>query len=164
MTPRRAMTRLRLEPMPRLSATDRKAIPGALLFYRIAAYVTGVMLLLLCAEMIVKYFPWNGTTGFELYVGGNADGIALLPADSGTGVNISLLILIAHGWLYVVYLAAAFRLWSLLRWPLTVFIGIALGGVVPFLSFIVEGRIRRKAFADLEQSVSTTRKDSGARA
>lgn len=135
--------------MPRLSSTDRKAIPGALRFYRVAAYVTGVMLLLLVTEMLVKYIPWNGTTGFELYAGGNADGVSFLPAGAGSGTNISLLILIAHGWLYVVYLISAFRLWSLLRWPFTVFLTIALGGVVPLLSFFTEAKIRRRALADL---------------
>lgn len=136
--------------MPRLSAADKKAIPGALAFYRVAAYVTGVMLLLLVTEMLVKYIPWNGTSGFELYAGANADGIGFLPAGAGNGVNISLLILIAHGWLYVVYLISAFRLWSLLRWPFGVFLTIALGGVVPFLSFITEARIRSRALTDLE--------------
>ncbi len=138
--------------MPRLSAADRKAIPGALAFYRVAAYVTGVMLLLLVTEMIVKYIPWNGTTGFELYAGGNADGIGFLPDDAGTGLNISMLILIAHGWLYVVYLIAAFRVWSLLRWPFLTFVMIALGGVVPLLSFFTEAKIRTRALADLDRA------------
>lgn len=145
----------RLDRMPRLSSADRKAIPGALLFYRISAYVTGVMLLLLVAEMIVKYIPWTGTTGYELYLGGNADGLSFLPAGAGDGFNISLGILIAHGWLYVVYLIAAFRLWSLLRWPFPTLIAIAFGGVVPFLSFIMEAKIRARAIADLAPASRT---------
>ena len=53
-------------------------------------------------------------------------------------VNLSTGILIVHGWFYVVYLFADFRLWSLMRWSFTRFLLIALGGVIPFLSFFVE--------------------------
>jgi hypothetical protein len=76
------------------------------------------------------------------------------PADlraTTSGLNVSLGILIAHGWLYVVYLFMDFRLWSLMRWPFTRFIAIALGGVVPFLSFIVEHFIARRAKAELAE-------------
>ena len=33
------------------------------------------------------------------------------------GVNLSVAVLIVHGWMYVVYLMSNFRLWSLMRWP-----------------------------------------------
>ena len=65
-------------------------------------------------------------------------------AVAPTGVDLSTGILIAHGWLYVVYLISDFRLWSLMRWPFTKFVMIALGGVVPFLSFFVEARITKQ--------------------
>jgi hypothetical protein len=61
-----------------------------------------------------------------------------------TAVNLSTGILMVHGWFYVVYLFSDFRLWSLMRWPFTRFIVIALGGVIPFLSFILEARIGRE--------------------
>jgi integral membrane protein len=60
------------------------------------------------------------------------------------GVNLSIAVLIVHGWLYVVYLFADFRLWSLMRMPFTKFVQIALGGVIPFMSFIVEGIITKQ--------------------
>jgi integral membrane protein len=52
--------------------------------------------------------------------------------------------LIVHGWLYVVYLIADFRVWTLMRWPVTRFLFIALGGIVPFLSFYTHARILRE--------------------
>jgi integral membrane protein len=67
----------------------------------------------------------------------------------GDGTNISLMILVAHGWFYVVYLFAIFRLWSLMRWPFARFIMLALGGVIPALSFIMEVRVSREVKAYL---------------
>ena len=59
-----------------------------------------------------------------------------------------------HGWFYVVYLFSDFRLWSLMRWPFIRFIVIALGGVIPFLSFILEARIGREVRAYLDRRES----------
>jgi len=140
-----------LKPKP----SDVPKIPGVLRFYRITAYATGTMLLLLVLEMILKYSPIAREIEFA-----GPDGIlALVPVDSVTAVNLSTGILIAHGWLYVVYLFADFRLWSIMRWPFTRFVAIALGGVVPFLSFIVEHfmtrRVRRE-FAQLTAAPAPT--------
>jgi integral membrane protein len=112
--------------------------------FRVAAYITGGMLLLLTAEMILKY-----AFGVEIEAGGPFGFLALVPTDTVVAINISTWILIVHGWLYVVYLFACFQLWSAMRWPITYFPLLALGGVVPFLSFIAEGLVRRtvtKAF------------------
>ena len=57
--------------------------------------------------------------------------------------------LIVHGWMYVVYLFADFRLWSLMRWPFSRFITIALGGVIPFLSFFTERTVHAEVDAEL---------------
>jgi integral membrane protein len=62
-----------------------------------------------------------------------------------------VLILIVHGWLYVVYLLADFRIWTLLRWPVTRFLFIALGGIVPFLSFYTEARYAKLAEQQLKE-------------
>lgn len=118
---------------------DFPKIRGALRFYQVFAYVTGIMLLLLCAEMVVKY-----GLGYELFAFSNYGVLTFVPVQTAvapTGIDLSTGILIAHGWLYVVYLISDFRLWSLMRWPFTKFVTIALGGVVPFLSFFVETRI-----------------------
>lgn len=130
---------------PKLS--DLPRIRSALSFYRIAAYVTGALLLLLVFEMVFKYTPIQR----EMEIGGPSGFFALVPIDTVSAFNLSTAILIAHGWLYVVYLFADFRLWTLMRWPFSRFIVIALGGVVPFLSFIVEHRMTRIAHAELAE-------------
>src|ERR1700712_5885437 len=102
---------------PKLSDVPR--IRGALKLYRVSAYITGTLLLLLVLEMILKY------TGIhrEIDLGGQGGFLALVPWDPTgahsqiTGLNLSTGILIAHGWLYVLYLFADFRLWSFMRWP-----------------------------------------------
>lgn len=152
-------------PQPKLASFP--AIRGALRFYQIASIITGVGLLLLVAEMVLKYSPMH----VELFAGGTggalwfaqvivSDGcqpwsmIPFAPGDcemtsTGDGVNVSLAILVIHGWFYVVYLFACFRVWSLMRWGFPRFITLALGGVVPFLSFFMEARVAREVKAYL---------------
>ena len=125
---------------------DLPRIRGALRFYQVAAIITGVLLLLLCAEMLMKY-----AFGLELELGGPDGFLAFVPIDTVTAVNLSTGILIVHGWFYVVYLFSDFRLWSLMRWPFTRFILIALGGIIPFLSFILEARIGREVRTYLDR-------------
>ncbi|WP_382303801.1 DUF3817 domain-containing protein [Herbiconiux sp. UC225_62] len=124
---------------------DFPRIRGALKFYQVASIITGTLLLLLCAEMLLKYTP----IGLELELGGPQGFLAFVPEGTTVAVNISLGILIVHGWFYVVYLFSDFRLWSLMRWPFLRFIVIALGGVIPFLSFFLEARIAREVKAYL---------------
>lgn len=104
----------------------------ALTRYRVMAIITGVMLLLLCVEMLVLYV--FKATDLKPY-------IAWIP--------------FAHGWIYVVYLITVVEVWVRLRWPLGRLVTMVLAGVVPVLSFIVEhkvtaeGRARIAAARDL---------------
>lgn len=147
-------------PQPKLSSFPK--IRGALRFYQIASMITGVGLLLLVAEMVLKYTPLH----IELFAGGSGGFLWFAPVivspdcqwysqfamgaggcdieSTGDGLNISLAILIVHGWFYVVYLFACFRLWSLMRWGIGRFLALAGGGVVPFLSFFMEGIVARE--------------------
>jgi integral membrane protein len=136
---------------------DLPRIRGALRFYQVASVITGVLLLLLCAEMIMKY-----AFGLELELGGPRGFLAFVPIDTVTAVNLSTGILMVHGWFYVVYLFSDFRLWSLMRWPFTRFIIIALGGVVPFLSFILEARIGREVRTYLDRRESQPEPEAAA--
>jgi hypothetical protein len=130
------------------------AIRGALTFYQICSIITGTMLLLLVAEMIVKY-----GMGYELFLGGSGGFLWFAPVietasgreSTGDGFNLSLGILVAHGWFYVVYLFSCFRIWSLMRWNFGRFIVLALGGIVPLLSFFMEARVGREVKAYLKQ-------------
>jgi len=133
--------------MPEPKVASFPAIRGALKFYQIASIITGVMLLLLVAEMVLKYTPIH----LELFAGGSGGSLWFAPVvegpegleSTGDGFNLSLFILVAHGWFYVVYLFACFRMWSLMRWPFLRFILLALGGVIPLLSFIMETIVAR---------------------
>ena len=130
-----------LAPKPK----DFPRIRGALKFYQVASIVTGTLLLLLCAEMLLKYTPID----LELELGGPRGFLAFVPSGTTVAINISLTILIVHGWFYVMYLFSGFRLWSFMRWPFLRFVVIALGGVIPFLSFFLEARIAREVKAYL---------------
>ncbi|MBT1001008.1 DUF3817 domain-containing protein [Paenarthrobacter sp. DKR-5] len=128
-------------------------IRSALGFYKVMAYATGIMLLLLCVEMVLRYGAGLSLVAGGTDAAGNAHGFGFVASDPTLavtgGINLSLAVLIVHGWMYVVYLVSDFRLWSLMRWPFTKFILIALGGVVPFLSFFVEKRFHREVEAEL---------------
>lgn len=129
-------------------------IRSTLRFYKVSSYITGVFLLLLMVTWGIRRLPFlgfdlwllgpNGFITFESY-GVEGEG---LPT---TGINLTVLILIVHGWLYVVYLLADFRIWTLMRWPVTRFLFIALGGIVPFLSFYTEAKFAKLAEAQLRE-------------
>ncbi len=53
--------------MPEPKVASFPAIRGALKFYQIASIITGVMLLLLLTEMVLKYTPIH----LELFMGGS---------------------------------------------------------------------------------------------
>ena len=128
-------------------------IRSALKFYKVLAYLTGAMLLLLCAELIARYgFGQYLFAGGTNAVTGQPFGLGFADAEpKGVigGVNLSVTVLIVHGWMYVVYLISNFRLWSLMRWPFPKLILLALGGVVPLLSFIVEKKFHAEVEAEL---------------
>lgn len=145
----RTIAQLRSASSARPRAVDLPKVPGALKLYRVTAYITGVMLLLLTAVTIAD---WGlGYTIYAFIPGGATLAFVKGPLVGGNqpGLNLSQLILIAHGWLYVLYLFADFRLWSLMRLSFTKFVQIALGGVIPFMSFIVEHFISKQVNAYL---------------
>ena len=133
----------------RFGGTHRQIRSGMGL-YKFTSWLTGIFLLLLVLQIIVKY-------GFqrELFAGGmteDGNGFVLgLCHEQAVldGINISLLVLIVHGWLYVLYLLAGFRLWSMMRWGGVRLLAMAGGGVVPFLSFFVEKKVNHQAEAEL---------------
>ena len=106
--------------------------------YRVSAIVTGTFLLLLVLMMVFRY-----GLGVDIELGGPFGFLALQPRELITAVNLSTVILIVHGWLYVIYLGCDFLLWRMTRWSFGRFLFIALGGVVPLLSFFFEFRVPR---------------------
>ncbi|KMS83147.1 MULTISPECIES: DUF3817 domain-containing protein [Streptomyces] len=95
--------------------------------YRVMAYVTGVLLVLLTLGCIAKYgLDLDGADSFVKVVG------------------------IAHGWLYVVYLIFAFDLGSKAKWPVGKQLWVLLAGTIPTAAFFVE----RKVSQELETRVA----------
>ncbi|MEW2496064.1 DUF3817 domain-containing protein [Streptomyces nodosus] len=89
--------------------------------YRVMAYVTGVLLVLLTLGVIAKYvLDINGAADFTRVVG------------------------IAHGWLYVVYLVFAFDLGSKAKWPVGKQLWVLLAGTIPTAAFFVERKVSRE--------------------
>jgi integral membrane protein len=119
---------------------DVPRIRRTLAVYKVSSVITGTFLLLLCLMMVLRY-----GVGVDIELGGAYGFLALTPKELITGVNLSMFILIVHGWLYVLYLACDFLLWRYLRWSFGRFLFIALGGVVPLLSFFLERRVPRLA-------------------
>lgn len=89
--------------------------------YRVMAYVTGVLLVLLTLGMIAKYL---------LDVDGAAD--------------FTRVVSIAHGWLYVVYLIFAFDLGSKAKWPVARQLWVLIAGTIPTAAFFVERKVSRE--------------------
>jgi integral membrane protein len=94
--------------------------------YRVMAYVTAVMLLVLCTCMIFKY-------GF------------------GTGEEITFMVSQAHGLLYIVYLVFAFDLGQKARWPFGKLLWILLSGTIPTAAFFVERKVAREVAPLVEE-------------
>ena len=86
--------------------------------YRVMAYVTGVLLVLLTIGCIGKYVL-------------DVDGAASLVTVIG----------IAHGWLYVLYLIFAFDMGSKAKWPFPKLIWVLLAGTIPTAAFFVERKV-----------------------
>lgn len=118
------------------STPDKRAgrVRGALQRYRVMAWVTGTMLLLLTTEIVLKYvFHANG-----------------LDESGHPRPVIGSWVAFVHGWIYVVYLASVLDLWSTMRWRLGRLVTMALAGVVPVMSFVLEARIHREARSRIE--------------
>lgn len=128
--------------LPRLSDIPR--IRRTVSVYKVSAIVTGSFLLLLCLMMVFRY-----GFGDDIELGGPSGFLALTPKEAIVGVNLSTIILIVHGWLYVLYLGCDFMLWRLMGWSFGRFLLIALGGIVPLLSFFFERSVPRRVGAEL---------------
>ncbi|HPY24346.1 MAG: hypothetical protein QG655_955 [Actinomycetota bacterium] len=87
-------------------------IRSALNGYRALAWMTGIWLIALCYEIILKY---------------------VVKVD-----NPPTWIGVVHGWVYFVYLLFTANLAVKVRWPISKTIGVLLAGTVPLLGIIVE--------------------------
>lgn len=105
----------------------QRRVKGALSRYAVMAYITGVFLLFLCVEMILKY-------------------IVFPPMDIESPGWFSLIAII-HGWIFVVYCITCLDLGVKARWEPTKWVTTILAGVIPVMSFIIERRRRDEVVA-----------------
>lgn len=110
--------------------------------YKVSSIITGSFLMLLLLMMVLRY-----GFGVDIELLGPYGFLALTPKDLIAGINLSSVILIVHGWLYVLYLACDFLLWRYVRFSFLRFGVIALGGIIPLLSFFLERQVPREVEA-----------------
>lgn len=96
---------------------------GQLTFYRVMATIVGVLLIVLCLVGVpLKYLTEDGSSVQHL------------------GEWITTYLGVAHGWLYMIFLVAAFLLSRRAGWEIGYTIVTLLCGTVPVLSFWAEHR------------------------
>jgi len=123
---------------------------GALKLFRVTSYITGIFLVLIMVlwgiRLAIQADVWlAGPDGFLYLAYYSLDAAGEKIGFPETGLNLTSVSLIIHGWLYVVYLFGDFRMWTLYRWSFLRFLVIALGGVVPLLSFFTERHFTKVA-------------------
>lgn len=101
---------------------DVEDVLKKLKLFRIAAFVVGVGLLILVAEMVLKYGFDNGVLDWWA---------------------------IPHGFLYMGYVGVTAALGFAARWSLVKMVLVMLAGCVPLLSFWVERKIEAQQKAEL---------------
>jgi integral membrane protein len=103
---------------PRDNAKEAARLRLNVTLYRVMAYVTGTILIVLCVFAIAQAFT-------------NDEGI----------VNV---IGTVHGLLYIVYLIVSYPLTRRLRLPVWPTVAVLLAGTIPVMTFVVERRISHR--------------------
>ncbi len=95
--------------------------------YRPLAFIVGILLAtLVFVGMPLKYLA---PAGSELQAFGD---------------QVTALVGVAHGFLYMAYLLVSFLLWRQTRWPLWFAVLVLLAGLIPLLIFWVERSVARR--------------------
>lgn len=118
---------------------------SALRPYRILATIVGFLLIVLVLIGVPLHYGHLVVPSL-LPEGGRAEQL---------GANISRYLGVAHGWLYMLFLIAAFVLSRRARWDLRFTIVTLLCGTVPILSFWAERRATRDVHARLAAEAHT---------
>lgn len=116
-----------------------KALSGALTRFRIMAFITGVLL----AFMTVIGLPYA-----KLLIGEGQDPAAWYSLGW-----------VAHGWLYIAYVAVTLDLVFRLRWHVGRALLIALAGTVPFMSFVAERYVSHRVEPIITERAATEQRD-----
>ena len=128
---------------------------GALKYFRVTSYITGIFLILIMVlwgiRLSIHADLWlAGPDGFLSMAYYSVDEIGNKVGLPTRGLDLTSTSLIVHGWLYVAYLFGDFRMWTLFRWNFKRFLVIALGGVIPLLSFFTERHFSKVAERQLD--------------
>jgi Domain of unknown function (DUF3817) len=140
-------------------ASQVETIRGVLKYFKVTSYVTGIFLILIMTLWAIRLtlhadFWLGGPNVFIQLAYYSVDSTGAKVGLPDSGLDLTSASLIVHGWLYVAYLFGDFRLWTLMRWSFGRFLLIALGGVVPLLSFFTEHHFAKVAEADLKKVVA----------
>lgn len=121
--------------------------------YRVMATVVGVLLVVLCL-VGVPLANFDGSPMWGLFDS--------TPAWVSTGSDahhlgelITTYLGVAHGWLYMIFLFAAFVLSRRARWSLGFTVATLLSGTVPILSFWAEHRATRRVRSEFPDAATT---------
>jgi integral membrane protein len=143
-------------------ATPKNPVLSALKLYRVASAITGSLLvaitILFAVRLTSQQDLWlAGPHGFLTFESYQVDDLGSKVGLPTVGLDLTTVVLIVHGWFYMLYLYTDFRLWSLMRWSFKRFLIIAAGGVVPLLSFFTERHYHQIAVAE-SANASTSQK------
>ncbi|MEY2954686.1 MAG: hypothetical protein RL530_287 [Actinomycetota bacterium] len=143
-------------------ATPKNPVLSALKLYRVASAITGSLLvaitILFAVRLTSQQDLWlAGPHGFLTFESYQVDDLGNKVGLPTVGLDLTTVVLIVHGWFYMLYLYTDFRLWSLMRWSFKRFLIIAAGGVVPLLSFFTERHYHQLAVAE-SANASTSQK------
>ena len=119
---------------------------NALRAYRVMATIVGVLLVVLCL-IGVPLANFDGTAMWGIF----SSTPQLVTPGSGAhelGEAITTYLGVAHGWLYMIFLLAAFLLSRRARWDLPFTLVTLVLGTVPVLSFWAERRATRRVRAE----------------
>jgi integral membrane protein len=112
----------------------------AILFptYRVLAIVVGTLLtILVFVGMPLKYLPTEGTS------------------PQVFGDNVTAIVGVTHGFLYMAYLVVAFLLWRYARWSLPFAVLVLAAGVLPILIFFIEHEVTKRIREEHPELVAT---------
>lgn len=108
---------------PQVHPERQARVRKALKYFSVAAWITGIWLLVLVTRMVLDY-------GFHMEIPTWAKFIGQV-----------------HGFFYMAYLIATVNLGINARWEPTKWITTALAGTIPFLSFVAEANRRKEVTA-----------------
>lgn len=98
--------------------------------YRILAFIVGLLLVALTIGMIMKYGLTEGTET-QIF-----------------GADLTSIVALIHGWIYVVYVVVAFILSRRAGWSLNFLVVLLLAGLIPVTIFFVEHRVVQRLRAE----------------